>query len=153
MDFLIKKEQFLASEKRKINETKTVLKISHLDEESLKKVNKAPIHNLGEERAVGMINYELQIRGKPNLNTSSRNLVLNKSLDIIKQNYTFKLFKKPKEEIAVLRQEWSAKMKALDSKGFTEKEALNLTQENKKLRLGICKAAKGPGLFTSSNEI
>ena len=138
----------------KNDETKTVLKISHLDEESLKKVNKAPIHNLGEERAVGMINYELQIRGKPNLNTSSRNLVLNKSLDIIKQNYTFKLFKKPKEEIAVLRQEWSAKMKALDSKGFTEKEALNLTQENKKLKdLAYLKQQKVPGPFTSSNEV
>ena len=45
-------------------------------------------------------------------------------------------------------------MKALDSKGFTEKEALNLTQENKKLKdLAYLKQQKVPGPFTSSNEV
>ena len=45
-------------------------------------------------------------------------------------------------------------MKALDSKGFTEKEALNLTQENKKLKdLAYLKQQKVPGPFTFSNEL
>ena len=101
-----------------------------------------------------MINYELQIRGKPNLKTCSRNLILNKSKDLIKQNYDFKLFKKPKEEIAALRQQWSQKIKELDLKGFTAKEALNLTEENKKLNdLATLKQQDLPGPFTSSKEV
>ena len=45
-------------------------------------------------------------------------------------------------------------MKALDSKGFTEKEALNLTQENKKLKdLAYLKQQKVPGPFTFSNDV
>ena len=139
---------------QKDDDTKTVLKISNLDPDSMEKLNQAPIHNLGEERAVGMINYELQIRGKSFLETSSRNLILNKSHDLIKNNSDFKLFKKEKEVIAVLRKEWSAKMKELDIKGFTAKEALNLTQENKKLKdLENLKQQEIPGPFTSSKDV
>ena len=35
-------------------------------------------HNLGEERNVGMTNYELSILGKRNLNSASRKVVLNR---------------------------------------------------------------------------
>ena len=42
-----------------------------------------PIHNLSEERSVGLVNYGMQIRGKNNLSTVSRNIVLNKSFDVL----------------------------------------------------------------------
>ena len=139
---------------QKDDDTKTVLKISNLDKDSLNKLNKVPIHNLGEERAVGMINHELQIRGRPFLETCSRNLVLNRSHDLIKKGCGFKKFRKHKEEIAFLKHDWSLKMKELEIKGFTAKEALNLTRENKKLNdLSILKEQEIPGPFTSSNEI
>ena len=54
----------------------------------------------------------------------------------------------------MLRKEWSAKMKELDIKGFTAKEALNLTQENKKLKdLENLKQQEIPGPFTSSKDV
>ena len=81
---------------QKDDDTKTVLKISNLDQDSLNKLNKVPIHNLGEERAVGMINHELQIRGKPFLETCSRNMVLNRSQDLIKKSHSFKKCRKKK---------------------------------------------------------
>ena len=41
------------------------------------------VHNIGEERNESMINYELSIRGKQNLQTMSRKLVFNRSADLI----------------------------------------------------------------------
>ena len=58
-------------------------KISSATEEEMQKLNKETLHNLGEERSVGHINYELSIRGKGNLEASSRKLVLNKSFELL----------------------------------------------------------------------
>ena len=63
-------------------DTKTVLKISNLDEEQLKALDSVQIHNQGEERSVGLFNYEINIRGKSELETASRCMVL-KSADIL----------------------------------------------------------------------
>ena len=53
------------------------MKIANADEETLEKMDKyVPIHNLGEERNVGMVNYELDIRGKQNLESASRKIVI-----------------------------------------------------------------------------
>ena len=87
---------------QKDDDTKTVLKISNLDQDSLNKLNKVPIHNLGEERAVGMINHELQIRGKPFIETCSRNMVLNRSQDLIKKSHSFKRFRKKKTFLKII---------------------------------------------------
>ena len=101
-----------------------------------------------------MINHELQIRGKPFLETCSRNMVLNRSQNQIKISHGFKKFRKQKEEIAFLKHYWSSKMKELEIKDFTANEALNLTHENKKLSdLSVLKEQEIPGPFTSSNEI
>ena len=53
-------------------------KISTASEEEMDKLNIASVHNLGEERSIGSINYELVIRGKGNLEASSKELILNK---------------------------------------------------------------------------
>ena len=60
-------------------ETGSVLKISTVDEDTLGKMDRyVPVHNLGEERNVGMVNHELNIRGKQHLKTVSRKIVINR---------------------------------------------------------------------------
>ena len=59
------------------------MKISGLDEEELNVLNTVQVHNLGEERNVGLFNYEISIRGKKNFEAASQKLVLNKSNDLI----------------------------------------------------------------------
>ena len=49
----------------------------------MEKLDKVPIHNLAKKRSVGLVNYGLQIRGKNNLSTVSRNVILNKSFDLL----------------------------------------------------------------------
>ena len=63
-------------------DTKTLLKISNLDKEQLKECDSVQIHNLWEERSVGLFNYEINIRDKSELETASRCMVL-KSADIL----------------------------------------------------------------------
>ena len=70
-----------------------------------------PIHNLSEERSVGLVNYGMQIRGKNNLSTVSRNIVLNKSFDLLCDDalaHTKKWWK-PVHDIQVIRAEWNKK--------------------------------------------
>ena len=55
-------------------DTGTVLKISDLDGAKRQKLNQAPVHNLNEERSVGFINYELEIRGKKHLESASKKI-------------------------------------------------------------------------------
>ena len=65
---------------------KNVAKISTMYKEELEILDKnVQTHNIGEERNVGIINYELKIRGKENIDAVSRQLVLNRSADLIKQ--------------------------------------------------------------------
>ena len=73
-----------------------VLKISAVSKEELSTLDKnVQVHNIGEERNVGMINYELSIRGKDNLESTTRKVVLNKSSDLMLYNSTsFKKYKK-----------------------------------------------------------
>lgn len=66
------------------------------NEENRRKLNQAPVHNLNEERSVGFINHEIQIRGKRELESASRKLVLNKSINILVKFYSNELKKKVK---------------------------------------------------------
>ena len=60
-------------------EINSVLKIANVGEETLNKMDKfVPVHNLGEERNVGMVNYEIDICGKGNLASASRKIVINR---------------------------------------------------------------------------
>lgn len=67
------------------DDTGTVLKISNLSAEKLMQLNEVWIHNLVEECSVGFLDYELDIRGKQNLEAASRKMVLYKSFDLINQ--------------------------------------------------------------------
>ena len=62
----------------------------------MEQLNKASVHNLTKERSVGSTNNEINIRGKQNLESVSRNLILNKSFDLIENNLEhFNKFRKP----------------------------------------------------------
>ena len=58
---------------------KTVVKICNMEGDEIA----VKVHNVGEERNVGMINYELSITGKGNLDSVLRKLVLNRSADLV----------------------------------------------------------------------
>ena len=93
-----------------------------------------PTHNLLSERLVGETNYGLHIRGKSNLETVSRKMVLNKSADLIlSKGVDMKKFKKPALEIKEIRLKWSSKMKSLQKKGYDEQTFKNLHKEKMKL--------------------
>ena len=88
-------------------DTGTVLKISKVEGRKRQKLEKAPVHNLKEEKSVGEINYDLHIRGKEHLEAVSRKLVCNKNRDVldkaIQTSIKLKTFKKPTEDIKKLK--------------------------------------------------
>ena len=55
----------------------TLFKVGNATEEELKLLDQCSTTNLGEERSVGLVNYEISIRGKNCLESISRNTVLN----------------------------------------------------------------------------
>ena len=115
----------------------------------------APVHNLGEERSVGMMNHELEIRGKNHFNTSSQNLVLNKSIDLTSGCFSnYRRFKRPADDIKELKLEWSKKMNDLEKEGLSKQEVAALTQENKKLKdLAFLKTQTPPGPFCCAEDV
>ena len=80
----IKKEQFLIS--KTSDDTGTALKLCDLNDEKINQLNQVQIHNLSEEQSVGFVDYELDIRGKQNLESVSREMVLTKSADLTIKN-------------------------------------------------------------------
>ena len=67
-------------------------------------LNKAPVHNLSQERSVGSINNELKVRGKRNIESESRKLILNKLFDLLEKRPAndYRTFRKPSEEVKTL---------------------------------------------------
>ena len=142
----------------KDEDTGTVLKLSSLSQEEVQKMDdgKVQVHNLGEERTVGCFNYEISIRGKSNLETASRNIVLNRSADLIAKvdPTTIKSFRKQTKEVKKLKIAWNKKMKDLEEKGYSEKEILNTKRDETKLNdLDKLKKAIPPGPFTKREDV
>ena len=50
------------------------------------------IHNLSEERSVGLLNYELGYHGHHNFDSSAQNIVLNKSCDLLERCEDFRKY-------------------------------------------------------------
>ena len=88
------------------------------------------ICNMEEERNVGMINYELPIRGKRNLDSVSRKLVLNRSADLVQdKSASFGKYRKQGKLIKEIQLKWTEKMLELQQKGFKTKDALNMKKD------------------------
>ena len=113
------------------DDTGNVLKICDLQDKSI--LLNAPLTNLGEERNVGAINYELNFRGRECFKTSAQNLVLNKSIDLITDYKNLRKYKKKATDIEDLKKKWNRKMEELEKQGLLDKEALSLSEEQKKL--------------------
>ena len=118
-------------------DTGSLLKICNVeDEDERMKLNQAPIHNLSEERGVGFINYELDIRGKANLKSASTKMILNKSFDLItSQNQNLRKFIKSAKVIKEMKREWNERMRKYEEAGFEKKDITNLSQDKTKLEL------------------
>ena len=105
------------------DDTGIKLKISTANDETLQLLDSnVDIHNLGEERNVGLTNYEVSIRGNKNLSSASRKVVLNRSMDLIEENSVeFKKFKKAANIVKEIHQELEEKMKQLETDCYTVK--------------------------------
>ena len=118
-------------------------------------MNKAALHNLGEERSVGHINYELSIRGKDNLEASSRKLVLNKSFKLLEKSdnlLKFKLYRKAANEIKRMKVQWNERMKKMEEEGNLNKDSANNEVGNQMYNdLEYLKERNGP--FTKPEEV
>ena len=142
----------------KDDETGTVLKISELSADKIKKMDEAKVqvHNLGEENTVGCVNYEIGIRGKANLESVSRKIVLNRCSDLLEKANPNKIktFRKQAIEIKKIKSEWNSKMKVLEEKGYSEKEILNTKKDERKLNdLAFLKSQIPIGPFTNKEEV
>ena len=102
-------------------DTGSLLKISTASNVLMEKLDNVPIHNLIEERSVGLVNYGIQIRGKNNISTVSRNIVLNKSFDLLCDDAMAhtKKWQKHVHDIQVIKAEWNKKMKLYEQKGYS----------------------------------
>ena len=82
-----------------------------------------------------MVNYEFSIRGKQNLETVSRKLVLNHSADLIqnKSMLQFTMCQKAAKEIKEICLQWLKKMNELKKKGFDAKDVKKDTAKIKDL--------------------
>ena len=133
----------------------TVLKLSEVDDSKLEMMNKyVSTHNLISERLVGETNYGLHIRGKANLSSVSKKMVINKCADLIsaKPVDEFMKFRKPAKEIHNIRTNWNAKMQVLQQQGYDEQNLKNMHQEKTKFTdLEFLKDRKGP--FTKKEEV
>lgn len=134
-------------------DTGHVLKITSLADKSI--LIDTPVHNLGEERSVGWLNYELNFRGREHFNTSSQNLVVNKSTDLITDSFAnFKKFRRQAKDIKDVKNQWNKKMEDLEKEGLSSQEAASLTEEHKRLRdLKFLKTQNPSGPFTSADEV
>ena len=71
------------------------LNISNVtDEAKRRKLNRAAIHNLNEERSVGFINYKIHIRGKQCLELSSKKII-NKGIELLETSEPVEIEKFP----------------------------------------------------------
>ena len=138
-------------------DTEIVLKICDTSEAMLNKLDEnVQVHNILEEINVGCVNHGIQIRGKECLNTISRKMILNSSFDLVEKMdpSKFKKFRHHASEIKYLKTQWNEKMKALQEKGYTEKDLLNSKKEAQRLTdLEFLKTQEIPGPFTSQDEV
>jgi hypothetical protein len=137
-------------------DTRSLLKVATADDETKMKLQEAPVHNLNEERSVGFVNYEIQIRGKKYLDVVSRKMVLNKSKDILQavDPSDIKKYRKPAKIIKEIKMEWSKRVQEHQQEAYTEKEKACLKDESTKYQLlETLKGEEFPGPFVSDTEV
>ena len=73
---------------------------------------------------MGFINYEIHIRGKKYLESASRKIVLNKSMNILENALPHELnnFRKPAQQIKEIKLLWKSKVQEYEQEAYSEKE-------------------------------
>ena len=135
------------------HETGSVLKVASADKSMLEQMDHfVPVHNILEERNVGSIGYELNIRGLKNISNASRKHVLNRSQDLLYGDRGFHKFIKEAASIKDIKLVWTEKMRDLQTAGYAANDLLNLKKQNALNQdLNFLKTCGGP--FTSKQEI
>lgn len=131
-------------------------KVAAASQDELKRLNTLPVHNIQQERNVGDINYELEIRGKNQLPTASRKLVLKNSADLWKPCSKVPLsgFKSRSVEIKDIKDRWDIKMKELEGNKYEAREQDLLKRDKNKLEdLTFLKSQPIQGPFTEAAEV
>ena len=83
-------------------------------------------------------------------------IVLNRSVDLYNKIDSKKVLslKKETDEIKIVKNEWNKKMRALEKKGYSDKEILNTKRDNTKISdLNFLKDQIPAGPFTNKFEI
>ena len=136
------------------DDTGPLLKVADVTGKEKEDLDCTNVHNLGEERSVGSINNEIKIRGKRNLESASRKLVLNKSFDLIQGTDPKKYlsFRKPAQDIAKLKNDWLERMQSLEDATFASKDTVNQHLDTVKYKdLEDLKGKGGP--FIKGEEV
>ena len=136
------------------DDTGSLFKVAEATDEEMKELDHTNVHNLAEERSVGSINNEIKIRGKRNLESASRKLVLNKSFDLIERAEPKKYldFRKPAQDITLLKKDWLQKIQLLENESYATKDDVNKHLEAVKYKdLEYLKTKGGP--FSHSQEV
>ena len=139
-------------------DTGKLLKISEFikDDANRLKRNKAQVHNLNEERSVGLINYELATKGKNHIEAASKKMVINKNIEILRNTdpKDISKFRKPASQIKEIKAEWKERIKCHQKDSYTEKEKARYKEESTKYSLlEQLKNEIPPGPFTNVKEI
>ena len=101
------------------DDTGSVLKISALSAAELEEIdqNKVQVHNIGEERSVGLFIYEIGIRGKKNIEAASRKMILRKASDLLKkESCSLHRMRSQAKEIKELKVTWNERMAKFQDK-------------------------------------
>ena len=119
------------------------------------KLKSAPINNLDAERSVGSIQYELNIRGKKNLQAASSAHVKNKGQGLI-QGLTmpaqFRKLVKKDEKVDHIFKVWRESQEELVKEGLQEKEVANVSTD-KQRNSDLALLVKEGGPFTSPDMV
>ena len=109
------------------DEPEYVFKISSAIQNVEDKLEKALVYNLAEERSVGSFNNEIKMRGKRNIESASRKLVLNKPFDLVEKEEAanYLKYKKPSQDVSALKDQWREIMKMVEDEAFCNKEKIN----------------------------
>ena len=138
------------------DDTGKKLKICKVKDDVLQKLDDfVQSSNIGEERNVGIFNYEVDIRGKKNLESASRKVILNRSQDLLQENTTeLRKYRKAANIVKEIRNKWDQKMEKLQEDSYQIKEV----ETNKRSAVILedtefLKRQDIPGPFTLVEEI
>lgn len=120
-------------------------------EKQASNVDDTPVHNIAMERLCGLVDYRAKKLGQ--LDAVSRSILLDSTGKLRKQSdISFRKFNKQATAIQKIKLEWSEKMKSRFAAKLTEKQAVAVNKEEKRL-ISLEKLKLYGGPFTKACEV